>query len=222
MHKTLSGEPSPQTRPELHVALDFARKLTLVPESITCEDCDLLKFAGLTGPAIQDVVLIVIGFNLINRLADAFHFETPSKYDFFGSARFLRYFGYRDLAGPRPWFGRRTWIKVPHSHDPYRTCSECSELIKSTLKWLEFLTSIGRGAYGKAPDVANRVTHLVMYEPTRITQQHVTELQSRGCTDESIFNLIISAAAAAALLRLNIGLRAVRSVSEPHSALSAA
>lgn len=82
-------------RPEMQAILPFLEKLTLLPEEVTPEDVKLLREAGLTDEAIRDAIAVCAAFNMIDRLADAFHFDLQSTENLRGSARFLLKVGYK-------------------------------------------------------------------------------------------------------------------------------
>lgn len=202
------GDCHPDPDSKLAVFLNFARKLTLTPEAITADDFTSLKYAGLTRLAVIDGILIVAGFNLINRMADALRFETPCQSDFWFTANLLRRFGYQALAGPGNLFRDSVWIRTQDSSRTYRTSSDVPVLIEA-LKWLESLTYLGSQAYDKAQRAAEIVVNMVLYQPASITEYEVAELAGHGCTDGEIFDLILSSAATAGLIRLRAGLGAL-------------
>jgi alkylhydroperoxidase family enzyme len=82
-------------RPEVQAILPFLEKLTLLPEEVTPEDVMTLREAGLTDEAIRDAIAVCAAFNMIDRLADAFHFDLQSTENLRGSARFLLKVGYK-------------------------------------------------------------------------------------------------------------------------------
>lgn len=82
-------------RPEVQAILPFLEKLTLLPEEITPEDVKPLREAGLPDEAIRDAIAVCAAFNMIDRLADAFHFDLQSTENLRGSARFLLKVGYK-------------------------------------------------------------------------------------------------------------------------------
>ena len=57
--------------------MEFASKLTATPEGVSSGDIALLISANMSVAAILDGTLVVAGFNLINRVASARHFEHP-------------------------------------------------------------------------------------------------------------------------------------------------
>jgi alkylhydroperoxidase family enzyme len=213
----LRGQPLSRGDSRLQLMLDFARKLTLAPEWVRPGDLDVLQAGGLSRAAIADSVLIVVGFNFINRVADALHFKIPRPDDFALSARFLLSFGYRFLGGPISGLRNNGWIKTTNSRTTTSANRQLPVLIDSTMKWLEYLTSLGQGANDRAPATARRVSAMVMNEPTRLTEHEVEELRDQGCTDTDILDLIISSAAAASLLRLKRALTGLSESSETSS-----
>ena len=59
--------------------LGFLEKLTITPEQVGPHDVAALEEIGITYRAITDAVYICMGFNIINRIADAMGFEVPSR-----------------------------------------------------------------------------------------------------------------------------------------------
>jgi uncharacterized peroxidase-related enzyme len=78
MRDVLENNTDPGCQTKLHAFRDFAAKVTLSPESVKSDDAVPLRTANLTDNAIVDGMLIVAGFNLINRVASALHFKIPS------------------------------------------------------------------------------------------------------------------------------------------------
>jgi hypothetical protein len=205
----LSSQPTVALRPQFRILLDVTRKLTLFPEAVTPGDVAVLQLAGLDRVAVTQGILIVVGFNFINRVADTLHFEIPTSDQCLLSARFLLYFGYRALAGPRVPFHGDPWIKVADPNNVDLAEGDLSTLTDSTANWLRFLSRLGFQAYCSAPAVMRRILHKVLYQPVSVTPDDVADLKRHGCTEASIFNLVLGAAADAALLRLEAGLQAL-------------
>ena len=189
--------------------LDFSQKLTLVPETVTAADYESLQQAGLDQTAVIQGILIVVGFNFINRIADAMHFETPSVCERTPSVHFLRWFGYRHLSGTRLPFRRTPWMRVPVRSRSKRAGNSIVALVKCTDRWLRFLIRLGSQAGAIAPDITSRLWRKVMRDPATITPDDVTAVISDGCTQSAVFNLILGAASASALLRLSAGMRVI-------------
>jgi alkylhydroperoxidase family enzyme len=56
--------------------LGLLEKLTLAPEDMTAADVALVRAAGVSDAAIAEAMRVCALFNIINRLADAFDFDT--------------------------------------------------------------------------------------------------------------------------------------------------
>lgn len=55
--------------------LEFARRLTIEPGSLTATDAQALRDAGLSDRAILDVTLVTAYFNFVNRIAQGLGVE---------------------------------------------------------------------------------------------------------------------------------------------------
>lgn len=193
----------------LSTFFDVAYKLTLAPETVTAGDFSRLKFHGFDESAVIMGILIVVGFNIINRVADALSFDTPPEVGFTRSAHFLRRFGYRLLSGPI-LLKRTSWIKLSSATRWHRPGIDILLLARSMETWLSFLSSRGEGVCRKSPDVAEKVVRGIMGSSALLTREDLSYLVSRGCNKAEILDLILSAAAAAGLLRLRIALTALQ------------
>jgi uncharacterized peroxidase-related enzyme len=84
--------------PKLKAVLRLLERLTLEPERVTAEDIDLARAGGASDVAIAEAIQVCALFNIINRLADAFDFDTSlsSRPDLVAKAgQMLLKFGYR-------------------------------------------------------------------------------------------------------------------------------
>lgn len=64
---------------EIDVAiLEYARKLTLDPATVTAADLEPIRRAGYDDRAIHDLCSIVAYFNFVNRIADGLGVELES------------------------------------------------------------------------------------------------------------------------------------------------
>jgi uncharacterized peroxidase-related enzyme len=199
----------PGCEAKLHAFQDFATKVTLSPESIKSNDAVALQTAKLTDNAIVDGMLIVAGFNLINRVASALHFKVPSSSEMLPSAWFLRIFGYRFLSG-LPLRATRSSGAIEITDRNGITRGDRATLVASTRKWLKMLAGLDCDALDRAPEVARDVIRKIEREPDTVSERDVAGLKSCGCSEDEIFNLIVAAAATSALVRLEVGLRAAR------------
>jgi hypothetical protein len=89
--------------PQIAAALLFLKRLTLAPETLAADAVDPLRQAGVGSNGLLDLIVICFGFSLINRLSEAFGFETPSV-GVNKEAAFLWTAGYRLASGV--WFRR--------------------------------------------------------------------------------------------------------------------
>jgi uncharacterized peroxidase-related enzyme len=64
--------------PKLKAILGLLEKLTLAPNDLQVQDFDRVRATGLTEAAIEEAIRVCVLFNVINRLADAFDFDTAS------------------------------------------------------------------------------------------------------------------------------------------------
>ena len=78
----------------VRVALGFVEKLTKTPDDISDEDIAELELAGVDTIAAAELVYIVFGFNVINRMANAFDFDLVNESVVSRTARFLYHMGY--------------------------------------------------------------------------------------------------------------------------------
>ncbi len=79
--------------------LGFLEKLTISPDEIVPEDIDALQSNGISKKAIADAIYVCVGFNIINRIADAFDVKISSPKMFSKAAKFLLIVGYKVLSG---------------------------------------------------------------------------------------------------------------------------
>jgi alkylhydroperoxidase family enzyme len=59
----------------LQAMLGFLEKMTLRPETLTPDDADAVRAAGVDDDALVDAIHVGALFNMIVRLADSFEFE---------------------------------------------------------------------------------------------------------------------------------------------------
>ena len=106
---------------KLRATLGFIVQLTDAPERTGPHDIAALRELGVSDRAIIDATYICVGFNIINRLADAMDFKVPETSVFVRGAWFMRRFGYRLMSGS---FAEKNGGRL-HSHedvisiDPY-------------------------------------------------------------------------------------------------------
>ncbi len=216
MRDVLQKNSDPGCQTKLHAFRDFAAKVTLSPESIKSDDTVPLQTAKITDNAIVDGMLIVAGFNLINRVASALHFKIPSSSEMLPSAWFLRVFGYRFLCG-LPSRATRFSGAIEITDNNGTTRGDRATLVASTRAWLTMLAGLDCDALARAPELARDVIHKIEREPDSVSEGDVADLSTCGCSEDEMFNLIVAAAATSALVRLEVGLRAAWSPLSPRT-----
>jgi alkylhydroperoxidase family enzyme len=85
--------------PALRTTLSLLEKLTLAPDEVTPVDVQAIRSEGVSDQAISDAIHVCFGFNVIDRLADAFGWHVQSAEEFGKDASFLLKKGY-ELIGP--------------------------------------------------------------------------------------------------------------------------
>lgn len=78
----------------LRATLGFLERLTLTPATVTEDDIQHLRDAGLTDQAIEEAMRVCFAFTIINRLADALDFAIPPNALTQKAARMLFTVGY--------------------------------------------------------------------------------------------------------------------------------
>ena len=76
-------------------ALRFIEVMTLRPTELGTADMEKLRAVGLDDRAIEDVIQVTAGFNIIPRIADALEFEIPDWPTFLKGAALMKKRGYR-------------------------------------------------------------------------------------------------------------------------------
>ena len=64
---------------QVKAALDVIETMTLQPEHLGRLQIDAAREAGVSDEALADATTVCALFNVINRLADAFHFHVPPR-----------------------------------------------------------------------------------------------------------------------------------------------
>jgi alkylhydroperoxidase family enzyme len=203
----------------LRAMLRFLEKLTLAPNQVTASDvpdCEDVSYR-----AIIDAIYICAGFNIINRIADALGFEVPPVRAFHGITWFLRAFGYKLLSGLWLWTTRDQDADMGEGERDILTVepSECAYAVKMERLKRIVLHSPGRlepsireAACNGAdlPGVLGRYVKKVAYAAHEITDRDIAALRDAGYTEDQIFEVTVSAAMGTGLLRLEVGLCALK------------
>jgi alkylhydroperoxidase family enzyme len=80
---------------KVRAALAFLEEVTLRPAELGAQHAAPLRAAGVSRQAAEDALAVAFGFNLIDRLADAFGWHVPEQAGFDASAKVLLAHGYR-------------------------------------------------------------------------------------------------------------------------------
>jgi alkylhydroperoxidase family enzyme len=172
------------------------------------DDIAVLQNLGLSEPAILEGISVVALFSLITRMADALRFETPNALS--TGADLLRRFGYCGMAGPGSLFTSDAGIpRVSEDGEVNRTLPD------SMMRWLESVTGLGSAAHAAAPSASRTLVSDVICNPSAVSELDIANLKDHGCTEQSIFDLILSAAASASLVRLQAGYGALHQAPGP-------
>jgi alkylhydroperoxidase family enzyme len=210
----------------LQGTLGFIEKLTLSPDRLESEDVAALRAEGLTDQAIADAVYVCVGFNIVNRVADALGVRVPPPKVFVRGVKFLRIFGYKMLSGLQigDTGSRDTYrLKMDNAQrgnnavdDPYG--SKVRQLKEAVLSGPGTLDPTVRKAASLAaelPDVLGPYVKKVATHAYTVTDQDIAALHQAGYSDDQIFEVTVSAALGAGLVRLESGLRALALLGVP-------
>ena len=194
--------------------LGFLVKLTESPEHIGPHDVASLRALGVTERAIIDATYICMGFNVINRIADAMDFELPPTGVFVRGAWFMRRFGYRLMSGS--WTRNngghvRSNEDVSAAIDPYD--GMLRRLQHAVLSGPGTLEAAVRQAAGRGAQMSGALGQYV----SKVAQRDykgidncIAELGLEGYSDDQIFEATVSAALGAGVRRLQLAFHALR------------
>ena len=209
----------------MRATLGFLEKLTLSPKEIWPEDVAVLRVEGLADAAIRDAIYVCVGFNIINRIADALDFSVPPPKVFVSGAKFLLIFGYQMLSGAQlVRIGRRRAVRTRHDQMKNTNALVTSEGLAdpyiSKLKRLEEAVIFGPGTLDPAvrraasvadeiPGVPGSYVNKVWQRAHEIASEDIAALRQIGYSEDQVFELTVSAALGAGLLRLEAALSAL-------------
>ena len=203
--------------PRLGAALAFVEKLTLYPQQVGVEDIAKLCRAGVKGDAVLDVIVICAGFNIIDRVADAFDFQTPPTVEFVKGARFLLRFGYRLCSGFR--LSRSPHMRPKGRLDFYE--NGMNRLRDKVLSGAGALAPCIRRAAAEStnlPEPLGTYVGKVAHRAYTVTDDDIMDLYKAHYSEDQIFEATISAAVGAGLVRFQSGIAAFQaSTKQPTS-----
>lgn len=87
---------------KLRLMLGFLEKLTLIPQEVGTHNVRPLRAAGISDQAIEDAIYVCAFFNIIDRIADALHFNVPPTEMFVYRASVTLENGYAFSSMPKP------------------------------------------------------------------------------------------------------------------------
>ena len=188
--------------------LDFIEQLTNTPERIGPHNIDALRTLRVTDRAIIDATYICVGFNIINRIADAMDFKVPQAKVFVRGAWFMRRFGYRLMSGS--FVENNGLDKDVTSTDPYQ--SMMRRLSDRVFSGPGTLDVIVRQAIGEGCELGGALGQYVSkiaYRDYKVIDTCISGLRSEGYSEDQIFEATVSAALAAGVERLRSVLNAI-------------
>jgi hypothetical protein len=195
--------------PRLGAALAFVEKLTLYPQQLGVEDVAKLCRAGVKGDAVLDLIIICAGFNIIDRVADAFDFETPPTGEFVKGAWFLLRFGYRLCSGLR--LSRCPRMRPNGRLDFYE--DGMNRLREKVLSGPGALAPRLRRAACELtylPEPLGTYVGKVAHRAYTVTDEDILEVRKAHYSEDQLFEATISAALGAGLVRFRSGIVAFR------------
>lgn len=200
---------------KLKATLSFIEKLTVSPDEVTPDDAAALRAVGVSGRAITDAVYVCVGFNIINRIADALDFRVPPPHAFSGGAGFLRLFGYRLLSGSfvngRGLRPAAPTVNDAFADDPYRVLVQrLTTEVLSGPGTLDREVRAAAGSCAGVPGTLGRYIGEVAQGSYARVEADIAILRREGYSDDQIFEATVSAALGAGLRRREMGLIAVR------------
>lgn len=198
--------------------LGFVVKLTDSPERVGPYDLASLRKLGVTERAIIDATYICMGFNIINRIADAMDFKLPPEGVFASGAWSMRKFGYRLMSGTWPGNNGRS-SRGQLLIDPYEGMMK--RLHDAVLSGPGTLDSAVRQAAGMDAPIAGALGRYVKKVKQRDYQgidNCIADLRSEGYSNDQIFEATVSASLGAGVMRLQLTLKALREVTARQAA----
>ncbi len=199
--------------------LGFLEKVTLSPEKINQNDVQNLLKNGISKQAVADAVYVCVGFNIINRLADALGANVPAPQMFSRSARFLLRFGYQILSGlgfeelrgqfqqyrqKSRLFNAGDSKMNDENFDRYEaTWKKLNRTVFEEKGFLDIAFRQAAGAADDLPEAAGSYLKKVFYSAFKVTDRDFSDLRAGGFSDEQIFEMTVCAAIGAGSVRLD-------------------
>jgi len=180
-----------------------------------------MRKEGVADRAIVDAVYICVGFNVINRIADALDFSIPPPDAFVRGAKFMRWFGYKLMSGS--WTGSKGRERAfrPGTNASSPSAQSIIDPYQNMMRRLQETVLCGPGtldikireAAGAGAEISGTLGEFIKKAAQADYEgigRHITNLQREGYSDDQIFEATISAALGAGIRRLKLGLSAIR------------
>jgi alkylhydroperoxidase family enzyme len=202
---------------ELRSTLGLIEKLTLAPDQFGSEDVAALRAEGLADQAIADAIYICVGFNIVNRIADALGVKVPSPKVFVRGVKFSLIIGYKLLSGlPTGGLGSQHTYRMK-ADDAQLENDAIDDPYSSKVKRLKEAVLSGSGALDPALRMAASLTtglhdalgpyvEKVARHAYQVTDADIITLRQAGYSEDQLFEVTVSAALGAGLVRLEAGL----------------
>ena len=201
--------------------LGYLVKLTDAPERVGPYDLAALRKLGITERAIIDATYICIGFNIINRIADAMDFKLPPEGVFASGAWSMRKFGYRLMSGT--WPGNNGNSVRPSGEVSPRSDLTLRDPYEGMMKHLQEAVLSGPGTLDSAvrkaaadgaqiPGALGQYVRKVKQGDYSGIDDCIADLRSEGYSDDQIFEATVSASLGAGVMRLQLTLEALPEV----------
>ncbi len=197
--------------------LGLIEKLTLAPDQFGSEDVAALRAERLADQAITDAIYICVGFNIVNWVADALGVRIPSPKVFVRGVKFSLIIGYKMLSGlPSGGLGSRHTYRMK-ADDAQMENDAVDDPYSSKVKRLKEAVLSGPGTLDPAVRMAASLStglhdalgpyvEKVARHAYQVTDEDITALRQAGYSEDQLFEVTVSAALGAGLVRLEAGL----------------
>lgn len=170
----------------------------------------------------MDAIYICIGFNVINRIADALEFKVPPTHVFARGAGLMRRFGYKMMSGKWPGRNGRKVVLRTNGKFSQSNRSSLMDPYENTMKRLKDTVFSGPGtldpALRKAAGTGAEISGALGQYVRKVAQRDyegidscVVDLRVAGYSDDQIFEATVSAALGAGSYQLELALGVLRS-----------
>jgi alkylhydroperoxidase family enzyme len=208
-HEILTDWRTAPIGEKLRAALGFIVKLTDEPAQVGAYDIASLRRLGVTERAIIDATYICVGFNIINRIADAMDFKLPPAGVFSRGAWSMRRFGYRMMSGTWP-SNNVLSPSAPATMDPHERMKRLQDAVFSGRGTLDSARRQAAGAGAQISGALGLYVRKVRQRDYKEIDKCIADLQSEGFSDDQIFEATVSAAVGAGIWRLQLVVNTLR------------